>query len=38
MSIIRLNTITWDNEADFAPEFLFDLGTKQSNQFTMHAF
>ncbi len=26
---IRLNTITWDNEADFAPEFLLELGKKQ---------
>ena len=23
---IRLNTITWDNEADFAPEYLLELG------------
>jgi len=27
---IRLNTITWDNEADFAPEFLLELGRKQA--------
>ncbi len=27
---IRLNTITWDNEADFAPEFLLELGKKQT--------
>ena len=27
---IRLNTITWDNEADFAPEFLLELGRKQT--------
>lgn len=26
---IRLNTITWKNEADFAPEFLLELGQKQ---------
>lgn len=26
---IRLNTITWDNEADFAPEFLLELGKQQ---------
>ena len=26
---IRLNTITWDNGADFAPEFLLELGKKQ---------
>ncbi len=24
---LGLNTITWLNEADFAPEFLFELGT-----------
>ncbi len=29
---IRLNTITWDNEADFAPEFLFELGKKQESR------
>ena len=28
---IRLNTITWDNEADFAPEFLLELGRKQES-------
>ena len=26
---IRFNTITWDNQADFAPEFLMELGRKQ---------
>ena len=26
---IRFNTITWKNEADFAPEFLYDLGKSQ---------
>ena len=26
---IRLNTISWDNEADFAPEFLLELGRQQ---------
>jgi len=26
---IRLNTITWENEADFAPEFLLELGKQQ---------
>lgn len=26
---IRLNTITWDNEADFAPEFLLELGRQE---------
>jgi len=29
---VRLNTITWDNEADFAPEFLLELGKKQESQ------
>lgn len=28
---IRWNTICWDNEADFAPEFLYEL-CKQQNQ------
>ena len=28
---IRLNTITWDNEADFAPEFLLKLGKQQES-------
>ncbi|MDT3740655.1 MAG: DUF2442 domain-containing protein [Candidatus Kapabacteria bacterium] len=23
---IKFNTVTWKNEADFAPEFLFELG------------
>ncbi len=27
---ICFNTICWKNEADFAPEFLFELGTSQS--------
>jgi hypothetical protein len=26
---ISLNTIVWENEADFAPEFLLELGQKQ---------
>ena len=26
---IGLNTITWDNQADFAPEFLLELGKQQ---------
>ena len=26
---IKFNTITWKNEADFAPEFLLDLGKAQ---------
>ncbi len=29
---IRLNTITWDNEADFAPEFLLELGKQQASK------
>lgn len=29
---IRLNTITWDNEADFAPEFLLELGRHKEMQ------
>jgi hypothetical protein len=29
---IRLNTITWENEADFAPEFLLELGKTQQNK------
>ncbi len=29
---IYLNTITWDNEADFAPEFLLELGKQQELQ------
>ena len=28
--MIKFNTITWENEADFAPEFLLELG-KQKN-------
>lgn len=28
---IRLNTITWENEADFAPEFLLELGKQQES-------
>ncbi len=26
---IKLNTVTWSNHADFAPEFLLELGHKQ---------
>lgn len=29
---IKFNTITWANEADFAPEFLYDLGVAQGNK------
>lgn len=29
---IYLNTITWDNSADFAPEFLLELGKQQESQ------
>jgi hypothetical protein len=29
---LRLNTITWDNEADFAPEFLLELGKQQESR------
>ena len=29
---IRLNTITWENEADFAPEFLLELGKQQESE------
>lgn len=34
---IRLNTITWDNEADFAPEFLLKLGKQQESKKMIHA-
>ena len=27
---IRWNTICWDNEADFAPEFLYELAKRQN--------
>ena len=29
---IRFNTITWDNEADFAPEYLLELGKQQESK------
>lgn len=28
---IKFNTITWPNEADFAPEFLLELANRQVN-------
>jgi hypothetical protein len=34
---IRLNTITWDNEADFAPEFLLELGKQQESKKAIYA-
>ena len=34
---VRLNTITWDNEADFAPEFLLESGKKQESQKKVYA-
>lgn len=29
---VRLNTICWENEADFAPEFLYDLARRQEKE------
>ena len=29
---IKFNTVTWDNEADFAPEFLLELLIKQREE------
>jgi hypothetical protein len=29
---IKFNTIAWENEADFAPEFLLKLGRQQQEQ------
>ncbi len=29
---IKFNTISWKNEADFAPEFLLELGKKQESE------
>jgi len=31
---IKFNTITWENEADFAPEFLLELGKSQLEHLT----
>ncbi len=28
---LKYNTIVWDNEADFAPEFLLELGIQQES-------
>ena len=33
---IRLNTITWENEADFAPEYLLELGKRQRSKKMIH--
>lgn len=33
---IKLNTITWDNEADFAPEFLLEKGKQQEIRISEH--
>lgn len=29
---VQLNTICWKNEADFAPEFLYELGKQQESK------
>ncbi|GAK57749.1 hypothetical protein U27_04716 [Candidatus Vecturithrix granuli] len=29
---VKLNTMCWENEADFAPEFLYDLALQQNGQ------
>ena len=34
---IRMNTITWENEADFAPEFLLELGRKSVGSHKVNA-
>lgn len=33
---IGLNTITWENEADFAPEYLLELGRQQQSKILAH--
>ena len=35
---LRYNTITWDNEADFAPEYLYDVGEPVFNKQTEAAY
>ena len=34
---IVFNTIAWENEADFAPEFLLDLGKRQQSKDLVNA-
>lgn len=34
---LKLNTIVWENEADFAPEFLLELGKQQQERELEHA-
>ena len=29
---VRFNTICWENDADFAPEFLYDLARRQEKE------
>jgi len=29
--VIKFNTISWDNDSDFAPEYLLELGKLQAN-------
>ncbi len=30
--MVKLNTICWENEVDFAPEFLYDLARQQAER------